>query len=62
MRDGTVFSGGCLLGTPIFSLCGDTPTDMPLRLVFLQNLLDLKIQRSVVKRQALLNILMYRGL
>ena len=59
MHNGTAFSGGCLQGPSIFTLRGDTAADMPLCFVFFENFLDLKIQRSVVKRQTLLNILMY---
>ena len=51
-----------LQGSPIFTLGGNATADVPLRLVFFQDLLDLKIQCPVVKGQTFLDILMYRGL
>ena len=51
-----------LQSAAVFALCGDPAADVPLRLVFFKDFFDLKIQRSVVKRQSLLNILMYRAL
>ena len=51
-----------LLGhTAVFPAGGDAAADMPLCLVFLQNLFHLKMQRPVIKGQTLLNILMYGG-
>ena len=55
-------SGDRSWSSPIFALCGDAAADVSLRLVFFEDLFDLKIQGSVVKGQALLNILMYRAL
>lgn len=43
----------------VFAPCGDAAADMPFRLVFVQDLLDLEVEGSVVEGQALLYILMY---
>ena len=50
-----------LRSAAVFALRGDSAANVPLRLVFLKDLLNLKIQRSVVKGQTLPDILMYRG-
>ena len=48
-----------LRSSAVFALCGDPTADVPLCLVFLKDLLNLKIQRSVVKGQTLPDVLMY---
>ena len=46
----------------VFFAGGDAAPDMPLRLVDVQHLLDLKVQGAVEMGQTFRDVLMYRGL
>jgi hypothetical protein len=46
----------------VFSSGGETSPDVSLLFVYIKDLPDLKVERSVVLRKTLLKILMYRGL
>lgn len=50
-----------LFVSQIFALCGHSTPDMPLGLVFVQNLPHLDVKVAVILRQPLGKIFMYRG-